>query len=462
MKYAGLMVFAISAPLFAANTSNGTNALLNNTSGSKNVAVGNSAMKNNTTGLNNTSVGYFGLRGNTSGKQNTAIGSYSMRYNTTGDDNTAVGFESLKYNTTGDKNTAVGNYALQDNTTGTSNTSIGNYTLSDNTTGDKNTAIGNYSMRSNSTGNDNTSIGNYAMRDNTSGSDNTTIGNYTLRNNTTGSNNTALGNQSMKANTTGGFNTAIGDDAQLTNTTGSYNVSTGNGTLNSANGDGNTAMGYRAGYTNTAGSNNVFIGHKAGYNETGSNKLYISNGDTASPLIHGDFSSQEVTINGNLTVNTLKDSSGNSMVRKVGDVVHIGANSFTIEDSATSSSGKDEIASSINELQIGTNASHNTTVRGSFTVQTPNRDYHAATKLYVDQNSTKLKTGIAQSIALASLPAPAYGKSNFTIGVGNYDGTSAIAYGFSHHNQEQDLTIRLLGSRSNTIESSALSFGFGF
>lgn len=373
-------------------------------------------------------------------------------------------------------------------------------------------------MRSNASGNDNTSIGNFAMRANTSGSDNTTVGNYALRYNTTGSNNTALGNQSLKTNTTGGFNTALGDDAQLANTTGSYNVSNGNGTLNSSNGDSNTAIGYRAGYTNTIGSNNVFIGHKSGYLETGSNKLYIANGDTASPLIYGDFSTQEVTINGSLTVNTLKDSSGNNLLRKVGNVVHIGANSVTLEDASTSTSGKDEIASSINELQIGTSTSHNTTVLGTLSVQTPTSNNHATTKAYVDSatgtnttnissnatnisnnnssisentdnvasNTTSinvntdninanlglikininkisnLETGMAQSMAMAALVEPQYGQSNFSIATGNYNGTHAIAYGLSHHDSDNNIVFRLLGSHSNNISSSAASIGWGF
>lgn len=49
-------------------------------------------------------------------------------------------------------------------------------------------------------------------------------------------------------------------------------------------------------------SGNIFIGYQAGYNETGSNKLYIDNSNTATPLIHGDFSTDAITINGALTV----------------------------------------------------------------------------------------------------------------------------------------------------------------
>ena len=45
-----------------------------------------------------------------------------------------------------------------------------------------------------------------------------------------------------------------------------------------------------AGYSNITGSSNVFLGYNAGYNETGSNKLYIANTNTNTPLIYGDFS----------------------------------------------------------------------------------------------------------------------------------------------------------------------------
>ena len=44
---------------------------------------------------------------------------------------------------------------------------------------------------------------------------------------------------------------------------------------------------------------NVFIGSNSGANELGSNKLYIDNIATATPLIYGDFSSNKVGINTN-------------------------------------------------------------------------------------------------------------------------------------------------------------------
>ncbi len=67
-------------------------------------------------------------------------------------------------------------------------------------------------------------------------------------------------------------------------------------------GNRNTFLGGNAGGNNVSGTGNVFLGHSAGYNESGSNKLYIDNSNTSSPLIFGDFSSNDVKINGDLVV----------------------------------------------------------------------------------------------------------------------------------------------------------------
>jgi len=50
------------------------------------------------------------------------------------------------------------------------------------------------------------------------------------------------------------------------------------------------------------GWGNVLIGYKAGYYETESNKLYISNSNTTTPLIGGDFLGGYVNINGDLSI----------------------------------------------------------------------------------------------------------------------------------------------------------------
>ena len=53
-------------------------------------------------------------------------------------------------------------------------------------------------------------------------------------------------------------------------------------------------MGGEAGNYNQLGSSNVFLGYKAGYSETGSGKLYISNED-GQDLITGDFTNGQAT-----------------------------------------------------------------------------------------------------------------------------------------------------------------------
>ncbi len=57
----------------------------------------------------------------------------------------------------------------------------------------------------------------------------------------------------------------------------------------------NTFIGHSSGRTNVTGSSNVFLGNEAGYNETGSNKLYIANSKD-NTLIYGNFENRRVGI----------------------------------------------------------------------------------------------------------------------------------------------------------------------
>ena len=50
----------------------------------------------------------------------------------------------------------------------------------------------------------------------------------------------------------------------------------------------------------------IFIGHEAGINETQKNKLYISNSDTNTPLIKGDFKEEKININNCLKIENSK------------------------------------------------------------------------------------------------------------------------------------------------------------
>ena len=49
----------------------------------------------------------------------------------------------------------------------------------------------------------------------------------------------------------------------------------------------------------------MFIGYRAGFYETGSNKLYIANDDTTTPLIYGEFDNEILNVNGKLKPNSI-------------------------------------------------------------------------------------------------------------------------------------------------------------
>src|SRR5258707_3363764 len=65
-----------------ANTAEGTNALLNLTTGIANTAVGSSALLHDTTGVSNVGIGFATLANNTTGNFNMAIGTQPLTTNT--------------------------------------------------------------------------------------------------------------------------------------------------------------------------------------------------------------------------------------------------------------------------------------------------------------------------------------------------------------------------------------------
>lgn len=224
---------------------------------------------------NGTNVLFSTYKGSNSDGQNIFIG---------GGGQSSVGAAGSTYQ--GSANTALGLNALYSNTSGYYNTAVGQNALYSNTTSAGNTALGQSSMYYNTTGSGNIALGQYALFSNTTGSNNAAVGPNALYKNTSGINNTALGQKALYLNQTGIINTALGQFALYSNVSGNYN----------------TAIGYAAGGGGGGGSNNLFIGYQAGYNEAGSNKLYIANSDTATPLIYGDFAVGTLTINGSQTV----------------------------------------------------------------------------------------------------------------------------------------------------------------
>lgn len=201
---------------------------------------------------------------------------------------------------TGDMNTAYGTQAMYSITSGDANTAVGWRSQRGLTDGDFNTAIGEQSLTALTTGHGNTAVGVSTLASVTTTGYNTGVGADVLWN-ATSAYNTAMGAFAGAAVVDGGYNTYVGYDA------GKDNVS----------GDNNVAIGAHAGHTNT-GSGNVFLGYKAGEDSGAtSNTLYIDNSDDATPLIYGDFSTDDITINGDLNVTGIYSQGGTAGVTGV-------------------------------------------------------------------------------------------------------------------------------------------------
>ncbi|MCF0074050.1 hypothetical protein LZD49_26445 [Dyadobacter sp. CY261] len=191
--------------------------------------------------------------------------------------------------------------------------------------GDLNTFVGPNAGNVTMTGKWNTFFGQNSGKANTSGYSNLFAGSSAGAANTSGYGNTMLGQSAGAATTTGQFNTFVGNSAGAGNVTGQSNVFVGISAGALTNANGNTYVGRAAGYYNaggsynvaigfgagsgpgpatTSGSYNVFLGNQAGYNETGSNKLYIANSNTATPLIYGEFPTASPSYVGKLVFNT--------------------------------------------------------------------------------------------------------------------------------------------------------------
>jgi trimeric autotransporter adhesin len=82
------------------------------------------------------------------------------------------------------------------------------------------------------------------------------------------------------------MNAYLGVNSGNTNTTGTNNL----------------MLGAESGKWNSTGSFNTFIGSYAGFNETGSNKLYIENSaaDKTGALIYGEFDNNYLRLNANI------------------------------------------------------------------------------------------------------------------------------------------------------------------
>lgn len=167
-------------------------------------------------------------------------------------------------------------------------------------------------------------IGNISSIDTTAATGNIILSASANSSLTTGFENILLGGGSSI--TSGASNVFIGSFAGNLVNTYNQNVAVGYSSLSGAAGGGNVAVGTLAGNSTSSltkegnvyigggagykkyGSKNVYIGYEAGKvssNTSESDKLYIANGDTTSPLIYGEFnnstpSSQILKVNGKL------------------------------------------------------------------------------------------------------------------------------------------------------------------
>ncbi len=153
------------------------------------------------------------------------------------------------------------------------------------------------------TANNNIGIGLNSLLSNTTGGNSIAIGVNALDSNINANYNIAIGTNALSSTTNNGQNLALGYFSMASTVNGNSNVALGHNALTAnISGDNNVIIGHEAGLQNN-GSGNVFIGKSAGNQElTANNKLYIDNSGTASPLIYGDFSSNEIGINWNSAV----------------------------------------------------------------------------------------------------------------------------------------------------------------
>lgn len=235
------------------------------------------------------------------------------------------------------------------------------------TSGSHNTVLGHSAGETaNSGATHNTLVGHQAGRAINGGDYNTGIGCNSLYNVANGIMNTGVGYQALSA-CRGIYNTGSGAQSGLQVSTGQYNTLSGyqagyaigaanNNTVSGAkagrylDGANNVIAGYEAGYGGGNHTNCVLLGFQAARNLTDlSNKLYIENSNSNSPLIYGDFGTNFLRINGNLDI----QDAANTHLR-----LSYTANANYVEIE-TNSNGDLLLSSSSNETYIGANGIEN-------------------------------------------------------------------------------------------------------
>jgi len=217
------------------------------------------------------------------GDSNIIIG-YQAGYTLDDDENVIIGYQA-GYNSDESANVFVGFQAAYSATSADTSVIVGYYASFNNQTGDRNVIIGPQAA-----------FGKAAH----SHEQNVVVGDSAAFNIGTGSQNVIGGYLTAYDLHDGAHNVILGNEAFHNNADGNYNVVVGSGAGYGSNGDysNHVFLGYQAGYSVGDGdTGNVLIGYQAGYSEAGSNKLYIENSNSATPLIYGEFDNDEVGIN---------------------------------------------------------------------------------------------------------------------------------------------------------------------
>lgn len=260
----------------------------------KNYFIGHEAGGKITSGLYNSFLGYQAGRSNTDGAYNIFIG-YQSGYNNLGP--MPDGYVGGQY---GSFNCYLGYHTGYESVHGAHNTFVG-YSSGSANQADNNTFLGSLSGSDNTSGSNNTFIGTEAGTRNKTGTANTLMGRWAGWNLFNGNNNTVIGTYAGADLYSGNSNVIIGDGAMADVFYGST------GTASS-----NVIIGFEAGKKALNGSNNIFIGYQAGMEETGSGLLYIDNSSSPTPLVYGNFETNEFRINGDIeytgTIGTPSDA----------------------------------------------------------------------------------------------------------------------------------------------------------
>lgn len=231
-------------------------------------------------GSNNTCIGEGSDGSLTTGQDNVFAGHNAGANTTDGSFNCYLGFESGKTGTSSQFNTAFGYKTLTSITNASNNTVMGNQCGAAITSGGYNILIGTSAGVQTTTASNIIAIGRDAGRINNA--------NYLI----------AIGYQAGRANLTSTGNIYVGKDAGLL-ATGANNTVIGYETASAlTTGGNNTLYGYQTGLLLTTQTGNIHLGYQAGSQSTDSNKLFIDNSNTTTPLIGGDFSANTLNFRG--------------------------------------------------------------------------------------------------------------------------------------------------------------------